>query len=382
MPRMWKALQGMKASPQFGYRAIDAWNLAALGACLLFLLRMAGRRWPMEVEDPVRGLCDFHAGCGRRASPGADYPCGLRLLCAALYLFSRSPRPASGGIAIGLALAKFTLSAPFLAILAYRRKWRAFLIALAIFAALNIAFSTPGGITATMGSFRAAVARENRPGTSYDPVSSNPTYMPNTLVHGKRLLYLVLGARRPLIDWLNITVSLVIAAVMIYVMRVERRVRGAITEPLGSALLTWRASSIYHRTYDLAALLLFGYALVEEGVRGPDRRTPAWSAMIVIFLLVTHSARIVYSLARWYPAGASASAILCWSNCLALVALFLLCAMRLNTVRKQSGDVGQATKSGLTKPDGPEGARRRGQNAFCPRRRASGFVRRGSNCWP
>ena len=322
------------APPRAGYRAIDLWNLAALAGCVSFLLVMAGPRWPPEARILFAAFVLTLPDVAGVLLLGQTTLVICACLCVALYLFTRFRNSTAGGAAIGLALAKFTLSIPFLALLAYRRKWRGFFVALLVFVGINVAMSIPGGVGRTLSTFRTVASRENRAGTSYDPISSNPTYMPNTLIHGKRLLYLLLGERRGLIEALNLAMSIGVAAIMAWVMRPGRKGAPVVEEPLEIALLVIAGLLLfYHRTYDLAALILVGYALIDEGLRGPDRRPATWLAMVAVFLVITHSATLVYGLSRWLPRGANLPALLCWTNCLLLVALFILCAFHLHRQR-------------------------------------------------
>jgi hypothetical protein len=331
------------APPRFGYRAVDLWNVAALTVSLIFLLGMARRTWPLEARLLFTAFVLTLPDVFGVLLLGQTTLIICACLCASLYCFTSARAAAYGGVGIGLALAKFTLALPFLALLAFRRKWRALLVAILVFLGINLAMSIPGGVGKTLAEFRAAMVRENRAGTSYDPISSNATYMPDTLVHGKRLLYLVFGERRALIEALNILLSVFIVAIMIYVLRARQRSASLIEEPLEIALLTMASLLLfYHRTYDMAALILVGYALVDEGMRGPKRRTTAWVAMVAIFLFVTHSATVIYGLAAWMPHGVNVPSLLCWCNCTMLAALFLLCAFRLHRIRQENTTKGES----------------------------------------
>ena len=89
------------------------------------------------------------------------------------------------------------------------------------------------------------------------------------VIHGKRLLYLTFGDRRRLIESLNLILSVMIVGVMAWVARSHGRPVRGIEEPLEIVLLVIAGLVLfYHRTYDLAALLMAGYALVDEGLRG------------------------------------------------------------------------------------------------------------------
>jgi hypothetical protein len=337
------------APPSSGYRAIDLWNLVGLGACLIFLVGVGGRGWPAEARILFAAFVLSLPDVAGVVLLGQSTLLICACLCASVVLFSRSPDSVPGSAAIGLALAKFTLSLPFLALLAYRRKGRALAVALIVFLGINVAVSAPRGVLRTFKTFRAVLSRENRPGTSYDAISSNPTYMPDTLIHGKRLLYLIFGNRRSLVEGLNVGLSLIAVAVMAVVLRPRRGSRAVIHEPLEIALLTVSGLLLfYHRTYDLAALILVGYALVDEGFRGRDHRTAAWGAMVAIFAVVTRSATLVYGLGRWLSSGTNLSSMLCWINCLLLTALFVLCAFRLNQLRSRNGSEDNAESAPAT----------------------------------
>ena len=91
----------------------------------------------------------------------------------------------------------------------------------------------------------------------------------------------------------------------------------------------------YHRTYDLAALMLVGYALADEGLRGRERRTPMWLAIVSLFLIITRSATLVYGFGRLLPRATDIPQALCWVNCLLLVAMFGLCAAALDCGQRQ-----------------------------------------------
>jgi hypothetical protein len=327
------------APPRLGYRAIDLWNIGALAACILLLLSMARPRWPTEARILFTAFVLSLPDVAGVLLLGQTTLIVCACLCGALALLGsrRAGRwsQVAGGAAIGLALAKFTLSVPFLAMLAYRRRWRALAAAMVVFIMANVAFAAPGGVARTLTAFRAAVSRENRPGTSYDAISSNPTYMPNTLIHGKRLLYLLLGERRRLIDALNVLVSMAAVGAMAWVLRRTGRTGLTSEEPLEIALLTLAGLLLfYHRTYDLAALMLVGYALVDDGLRGADRRTPIWFAMAGVLLVLTHSAALVYGLKGILTLRVDLSAMLCWLNCSLLAALFVLCTIRLAGLRR------------------------------------------------
>jgi len=327
------------APPQFGFRAIDLWNLAALGVCLIFLMADAAARWPLEARILFAAFVLTMPDVAGVLLLGQSTLVVCACLSAAIYYLRRPVQnriaSVAAGILVGLALAKFTLSIQFAGLLAYRRKWLALTAAVATFAAINVVMSMPGGVLKPLQDFRAAVSRENRPGTSYDAISSNQTYMPNTLVHGKRLLYMAFGERRSLIDALNTVLSIAMIAAMAWLMRYHGRPVRALEEPLEIVLLMIAGLVLfYHRTYDLAALLIAGYAIVDEGFRGKDRRNSIWLAMAAVFLIITHTAALVYAVGRWLPVGSDVPALLCWSNCLLLVALFALCSINLAQLRR------------------------------------------------
>jgi hypothetical protein len=332
------------APPQFGFRAIELWNLAALAACLLFLTADAASRWPLEARLLFAAFVLTLPIIASVLLLGQSTLIICACLCAAIYFLRRASDnrfTAAAGVAVGLALAKFTLSAPFLGLLAYRRKWLALTACAVTFLLANIAMALPGGVIQPFAQFRAAISRESGPGTPFDAITSNRDYMPNSIIHVKRLLYLALGDRRSLIERVNLGLSILMAAAMGWAMRTRAGRPQSMLEPLEIVLLTVAGLVLfYHRTYDLAALMIAGYALVDEGMRGADRRTPVWWVLVALLLIATRSATLVHAMGRWLQPHADPSVALCWCNCLLLVAMFGLCIAALSGQKRSASAMG------------------------------------------
>lgn len=315
------------APPRYGFRAVDVWNLLGLAFSVFFLTRALAIRWSAELRLLVAAFVISLPDVAGVLLLGQTtlVVCACLSLALAVMRSRRAAAVAVGGAATGIALCKFTLALPFLVFYLYTRRFRTAGVALAVFLGANALFALPSGLTRTYHEYRAVMIRENRPGSSYDPVSSNPTYMPDTLVHTKRFLYLALGEQRRVIDLLTAASGLAVVCATAWLFR---KVGKSEPPPMVWLILTAAALLLfYHRTYDLAVLMIAVYALVEEGRASRALTSPIWIAMAVVLVAVTHTERLIYG---WMPRIAPALATpraLCWTNCLGLSLLFCLGAI-------------------------------------------------------
>ncbi len=275
------------APPQFALRAMDAWNLVALAVCILCLTTAAARAWPLEARILFAAYCCWLPAVHSVLLLGQSTLLISACLAAALLALAWQ-KEVAGGVLIGLALAKFTLSFPFIAVLVYRRNWKAAGVAIATFLFLNIVLALPFGPANTVHAYRTVVTRETRPGSSYDALTSDPRWMPQTLVHAPRLLVLLLGRRRKTVAVANIIICVGIAVALAFGLR--RRQSGARRDidPLeAAALVTAALLLFYHRNYDVAVLILIVYGLIDYGIRKPSLRGVAWKLGLFVSLLLS-----------------------------------------------------------------------------------------------
>ena len=293
--------------PRYGYRSIDVLNLAALAVALLSLMRIVSKRWSLEARllfsayvltlPAVAAVIALGqstlliAAClslGALAlSRGTEFERGGEFIAndsnrkeatEKKREFMRSGLQWIGGAFIGIALSKFTITLPVIGILALQRKWRTAGAAAGMFVIVNLVFAAPFGVLNTGASFLAAVARENRPGSSYDAISRNSTWMPNTLIHAKRMIFLTVGDHRSLVESLNLLLTLAVVLTLFLAFRGRNKSICEIElSPLVlAAALATGLLIFYHRNYDLAIIPLILFALLDFGFLNKSNQTIVW----------------------------------------------------------------------------------------------------------
>ena len=304
--------------PRFGYRSIDVLNLVALATVLVCLMQMVSKRWSLEARllfsayvltlPAVAAVIALGqstlliAAClsvgtlalnfGKEFERGGEIVANDSNQKEAIRKkreFTRSGLQIIGGAFIGIALSKFTITLPVIGILALQRRWRTTSVAVGTFAIVNLIFATPFGVLKTCAGFLSAVARENRPGSSYDAISRNATWMPNTLIHAKRMIFLTIGDHRSLVEGLNLGLTLLVVLTLFIAFRGRNKLLGKIELP-PLALATAIATGLlifYHRNYDLAVIPIILWALFDFGFLNKSNRTIVWYLTLASAVLLS-----------------------------------------------------------------------------------------------
>ncbi len=304
--------------PRFGYRSIDVLNLLALAVALISLMRIVSKRWSLEARLLFSAYVLTLPAVAAVIALGQSTLLIAACLSVSMLALSlgkeferggelvpndsnqqeaikkkreriRSVLQLIGGAFIGIALSKFTITLPVLGILALQRKWRTAGAAAGTFAIANLIFAAPFGVLKTCTDFLSAVARENRPGSSYDAISRNATWMPNTLIHAKRLIFLTIGDHRSLVESLNLVLTLAVIFTLFLAFRsrnkpiCERELSPlALATALSTGLLIF-----YHRNYDLAIIPLILWALLDFGLLNKSNRTLSWRLTLAATVLLS-----------------------------------------------------------------------------------------------
>ena len=242
--------------PELGVPGMSLYGVF-FGLLSLFFLYRLSSDWPPE------GFAVF-AGCVLLSRPlqavihnGQATLIFCALTAMLLDALARR-RENQAGLLLGLALAKFTLTVPFLLLLLYRRQWRPAALALALFTVCNLALALPWGVGNMITDYKACVAKTAQPGAPQDPMG--PSHF--DMVHLDRLTSVLCGpTRRPLARALTLTFSLLAVSALLWLLR-----------PVGDSLplapleiaLTMMSGLflLYHRFYDLAGLMFVGWGLI------------------------------------------------------------------------------------------------------------------------
>jgi hypothetical protein len=214
-------------------------------------------------------------------------------LAAALYCAQRR-RDAWAGFWLALSLAKFTISLPFVALFALQRRWKLVFASLVSFLGLNLAIAIPVGVTKLVTSYVAALVSFDGVGSMNDPFSPLATD-PSNMISAKSFFILLLGKNRASVGLALWAFSAIFAVMFVYVLlRSERKAlppspdRLSPLEGLQVALATMSALALmYHRVYDLAALMFVIYGFAAYRFRSEDRASTTATIAIATLVLLS-----------------------------------------------------------------------------------------------
>jgi hypothetical protein len=250
-------------------------NFFCLLASVYFLDRMLSEKAP----PALRLLLATWVVMLPPAMKAFSYGQSTLLICApaavGLYCLRRK-REGWAGFWLALSLAKFTITLPFLAVLVLRGRWKAAGVSLAVFSAINLALVLPVGLVTMLTSYRSAIESFERVDGMNDPFSALATE-PHNIVSVTRLFMLILGHDRAAVGLAVLILTVVLAPALMLLVRWRPAPRPALENPLEIALSIMSGLALmYHRVYDLAALMFVIYALVEYRLRHPGRQPVAW----------------------------------------------------------------------------------------------------------
>jgi hypothetical protein len=218
---------------------------------------------------------------------GQISPASCLMLAAMLCMLQRG-RLAGAGVFLSLALTKFTIGIPFVAVALYRRHWRLALAAIAIFGAVNTLFFLEIGPRAAFTDYRAAIRFSMEP-DHVDDAGGTRFANHSTIIEAKRLFYMVLGQNRPLVETVSIIFILLAVAAMAFVLRPGSDRGYAFDHPLEIVVATTSALTLlYHRHSDLTVLMFVVYGLLEYRKRWPDRQPRTWMAALIVTMIAAY----------------------------------------------------------------------------------------------
>lgn len=281
-------LPTLLSPPVWAHHAVALVSLAALFITVFFLLKRASPKWTPEIRLMFVAYAFLLPAVVRTLAFGQSPLLVCAPLAGALYFLARK-RDVPAGLLLGLSLAKFTLTLPFLAYVAYHRNSKATLSALGLFLGLNLLMTLPMGPLKMAHDYRALLTAESQPGRSYDPLSTDPKFGQDNMVSLKRLLVLVLGPNRPLVERTHTVLAVLGILALAWVVRPGGKAETTCPRPLEIAALTLAGMLFfYHRDYDMVVLLFVAYGLIEYGLDRPENRTPLWQATLIIGFVSTY----------------------------------------------------------------------------------------------
>lgn len=276
------ALPVFAATVPLGPAPVRIWvwivlNLLALAAIGAVVVRTWGASWPPWVRaafvltaiasKPVRAgiaLGQFHL-----------IPTALILGAESL---GAAGRPVASGLLTGLALTKPTIAAPYMLLLAARRQWQAFTVALALQTFLF------GFASTWLGIGPATLTREWLR-NARSQLAMGTIDVPSVLVR-------LMGSSAPDASAASLVALLATAAALVSLRR---------RSSLGLVALACFAAAVmtYHRHYDMV-LLLPALAYLIDAALGARRPGAGWIAALFGFLLIIPSHRAISG--RWEAA--------------------------------------------------------------------------------
>jgi hypothetical protein len=267
-----------------GIRCVVLLNYLAGFGCLFFLLRLAKGRW--SAEAMLLFAIFFFANRHLRSEIYVNQTTLLVCLpmLAGIYAF-RLRREVPAGILIGLSLAKFTLTFPVLALLAYRREWKTTAAAIATFAVLNGAMAMSwGGLTRLPSDYRSAVSASTAPGAANDV----GTLKYSDMISANHLVFVLFGSKQRA-EAGKAALALVAACSLAVLLALRSRPEQErpFEDPLEIALLMAASLTLfYHRSYDLAALPIVLFGLVDFRFRHKGAMPIAWKIGFAALILL------------------------------------------------------------------------------------------------
>jgi hypothetical protein len=263
---------------QTGIRAVVWLNYLAGFGCLFFLLKLANRRWsPAAI---LLLVVFFFANRHIRSEIYVNQT--TLLIClpmlAGIYAFTRK-RDLLAGALIGLSLAKFTLTLPVLALLVYRREWRAASAALITFVVLNAGMAmTWGGLRQLPADYRSAVSKSTLPGAANDVSTLKYTDM----ISANHLVFALFGEeRRSPAGKAALVLVAACGLLALCALRPRPGQERAFENPLDISIAMLASLSLfYHRSYDLAALPIVLWGLMDYRFRRKGPMPAAWKIAV------------------------------------------------------------------------------------------------------
>jgi hypothetical protein len=258
-------------------------------ACLLLSVFLLDCIFAARAPPAVRLLLATWAILMPPVMKALSYGQSPLLVCAAsaaALFFLQRKRDVAAGVCLALAFAKFTLTLPLLGVLLVRGRWKPALVSLGVFGAVNLGFVLPLGLGTTLTTYRAAVASVDGVGGMNDifsPLSLEPYH----IVSLKQFFYLLIGPERGPAELAAMIAGALFVVGAAWLLYRHRPLRPALEDPLDVALAMMVAmATMYHRVYDLAALMFVIYPLVAYRLENPARRIMSWTfAMGTLFIL-------------------------------------------------------------------------------------------------
>ncbi len=214
-----------------------AFNLLLIVLIPWMVLRLLPPAWPLARPLEWLSAFAFYAMKGPResAATGQTSLLVFALMLAALLLRKRSWWWA--GIALGIALSKYSLALPVAIFFAFERRWRVLAVAVGVQVAALLVVAAPSGL---------AIGETMR--VQWDMVEHHSSQV------GIHLAYLLRD--RPLFAaWATIAGTLVVAGAVVWSW--WRGWSDHHLLPINSLLVLWLLVAVYHRNYDSLVTILF-----------------------------------------------------------------------------------------------------------------------------
>jgi hypothetical protein len=275
--------------PEIGLRALNYVNLLALLATAWLLATLGGEKWPFEARAALALFVLLNPAAMRTLMFGQI----SILICLSMVLALRAverSKTRTAGVLLGLSLAKFTMTLPLVALLAFRRQRRVALIALAVCLVGCLVPLLPLGAGAVQAvhDLYAEMSATAKPG-GINHYADWPASDHISIISLQRCSYLLFGRWPAVVEVASAMMGIALASAGLLALR--RRLEKGEHAPssLDLCLITLLTLTLlYHRYHDMTmnALALFG--LLEYRIsRLPRRSGWLWWSCVGLLLLMS-----------------------------------------------------------------------------------------------
>ena len=188
----------------------------------------------------------------------------------------RSNNTTLSGILLGLSLAKPTLVVLLLPVYLFKGRWKAGAIGLCLFVFISILLIFPVGLKQAYSDYRDQIRIIVQPGNEMYPGPSAKfdTY---TLIHLDRLAYVLTGQRDLYAVPLGKGLKIIFSLLLLWSLWKLCRRSSMVWHPLIFCVVILGGLVLfYHRYYDLTALSLVLYGLMDYRIRKPKAQPFLW----------------------------------------------------------------------------------------------------------